>query len=108
MNIRGFLPRHTFSGNFREFELVRRETAMIYLIIGKRGSGKTVVGFRMLEDLSQLKKKQAELALEFNQKRRELPNHGSQEKGILGQHYKDLISKLNQREHVETSDYKVL
>ncbi len=55
-----------------------------------------------------LKKKQGELALEFNSKRRQLPHHGSQEKSILGQHYKDLISKLNQRECVDTSDYRVL
>lgn len=46
-----------------------------------------------------LKRKQASLALEFNSKRKQLPQCGSEEKRyLLGQRYKHLISSLNQRD----------
>jgi len=63
-NYKPLLLEAVARGDYDKFNSAIRHTNKVYLILGSRGMGKSVIGFRILENLAYLKGKKA-MALNF-------------------------------------------
>ena len=57
MNNRPFIQEIALQGTINSFNLIAARESRIYLILGMKGSGKTALGFRLMENLGMTKNK---------------------------------------------------
>lgn len=57
MNNRPFIQEISLQGTINSFNLIAARESRIYLILGMKGSGKTALGFRLMENLGMTKNK---------------------------------------------------